>query len=622
MALVRPLRLKSEVFKRAETELADVNPIAQVWVDNGVYHLDQSFDYAIPISMAHAVQVGIRVEVPFNGKPCEGLVIGRASSSTEKLKNISKIISNVPAANSATIELIRATSRRWAAHPYDVIRSAIPPRVASVEKDSWNVEVDTRSSDKSRRIYFQLPPSLDRIVAINEYMKDLLKDGSVLLVVPDSRLAAKIHADNAGSILLDSQLDRSERYRNFITASVTSPAFIIGTRSAIFAPISNLSTIVIFDEGSEHHYEKRSPGWNVRDVAILRSQLENVSLAFLGYSPSSEVARLIEIGWLDYQSRREKVSIKNFSQSFAELLPGRIIAEIRAGLKSGSVLFIVPRKGYSQAISCSKCRNLALCECGGKLSKSSLKSNPQCVLCGKVDYDWRCIWCQGVTPFLIGRGSQRFAQEIGAAFSGIAIKSSEGDHIIEDVSDFQGFVIATPGSIPSKNVGYSRVVVLEGNSYFNQSDVRAQERARELIFSAAAYLSKNGVLLTVMSDSHPILGAISAWKPALVSQQELRERAEVHLPPYSRALTLDAESIEIRSIVKGLESAQSQGRLPASMRILGPLKMDGEKSRIVVTAPIQDGEKLVELVHEFQRRRSISKKTLASLRIDPYSLTR
>jgi len=622
VALVRPLRLKSEIFKKPESLLADVNPIARVWVDNGVYHLDQAFDYGIPISMAPVIDIGIRVEVPFNGRLCEGLVIGRSTSSAEKVKMISRVISSVSVANITTVELIKATARRWAAHPYDIIRSAIPPRVASVENDKWVQTNSSPMTHKPRRVYYQLPPLLDRRIAISQYIERLGEQGSVLLIVPDSRLAGILHAAHTGSILLDSHSDRTARYRSFLDASTINKGLVIGTRSAIFAPVGQLSNIVIFDESSELHYEKRSPGWNVRDVAILRSQLEKISLSFLGYSPSSEVAKLIEDKWVEYQSQSKRVNVKNYSQNFSELLPGRIVSEIRTGIKSGSVLFIVPRKGYSQSFSCSQCRNGALCECGGKLSKSSIKAKPQCVMCGKIESDWRCKWCQGVTPFLIGRGSQRMAQEIGAAFPGIAIKSSEGEHIIEDVTDFHGFVIATPGAIPSKNGGFSLVVILEGNSYFGQSDVRAHERARELFFSSTSYLSSDGVLLTVVNDSHPILGAVASWKPALVSQQELRERLEVHLPPFNRALTLDADTDEMRNIVKGLESAQSQGRLPSSTRILGPLTIENAKSRIVITAPIQDGEILVDLVHEFQRRRSIARKPLATIRIDPYSMTR
>jgi primosomal protein N' (replication factor Y) len=429
VARVRPLRLKSEVFRQEETDVADNNPVAQVWVDNGVYHLDQSFDYAIPLSMDASIRIGIRVEVPFNGKSCEGLVIGRTPGSSGKPKNIFKVVSNVPVANSTSIDLIRASARRWAAHPYDIIRSAIPPRVAAVERESWIRKSWTRDSNsvvsgKPRRVFYHLPPSVDRMTSINDFLGEFRQNGSVLLILPDSRLAGKIHSANPGSVLLDSQSDRTERYRNFLRASQTSGALVIGTRSAIFAPVAHLSAIVIFDEGSENNYEKRSPGWNVRDIAVLRSQHEKVSLSFLGYSPSSEIARLIEIKWVEYRSHRTKVAVKNFSQNFSELLPGRIISEIRAGLKDGSILFIVPRKGYSQAISCSHCRNLALCECGGKLSKSSMKAAPQCVMCGKIESEWRCTWCQGVTPFLIGRGSQRFAQEIGRHF-----RESQSSHL-------------------------------------------------------------------------------------------------------------------------------------------------------------------------------------------------
>ena len=236
--------------------------------------------------------------------------------------------------------------------------------------------------------------------------------------------------------------------------------------------------------------------------------------------------------------------------------------------------------------------------------------------------DWHCTWCQGVTPFLIGRGSQRFAQEIGAAFPGHALKISEGDHIIDELNEFSGIVVATPGSVPSSKNGYSRVIILEGDSYFTQSDIRAQERARELFFHSCAYLSKDGILLTVLSDSHSIIGAVSAWKPSIVSQQELRERESAGLPPYSRALTLDAPVTEINAIIRGLQSAQNQERLPKSSAILGPIPLDNQKSRVVVTCPIEHGDDLVRLIHEFQRRRSAARKDLASLRIDPYSLTR
>ena len=166
------------------------------------------------------------------------------------------------------------------------------------------------------------------------------------------------------------------------------------------------------------------------------------------------------------------------------------------------------------------------------------------------------------------------------------------------------------------------VVILEGERFFSQSDIRAHERSREIFFSNAALASQSGSVALVMSADHPVIGALSAWKPSLISQRELRERLEVHLPPFSRAVTLDSASSESQSLLRGLKKSQEDGRLPASTTILGPSQLKADTDRIVILTPLSDGEELISLLHEFQRRRSSSKKTLASIRIDPYSLSR
>lgn len=623
MAVVRPLRLKSEVAPRNQYSAASQLPVARVWVDNSIYHLDSPYDYLIPDSLDSEIVVGVRVEVPFNGRAVEAIVLQRLpESETIKLKFLLKVISPHPVATPETLALIEAVAARWAAHPYDVIRSAIPPRAASVDKESFTPVAMSIRLPKPSRTFLQLSPEQSRTHVIASHIKKLSSRGRVLVIVPDSRLLNQLVELTPEAVAIDSNLDRTTRYRNFLNALHGAGEIFIGTRSAIFAPVPDLAAIIVVDEGSENHYEKRSPGWNVRDVAILRSQLQKVSIDFVGYSPSSEIARLIELKWIDYQSLRQKVSVQNFPQSTSELLPGRIISEIRKALTTGPVLFIASRKGYSQAISCARCRNLALCECGGKLFKSSQHSKAECVLCSKIHDPWSCAWCRGETPFLIGRGSSRFAQEIGSAFPGQQITSSEGDHILEKYQLRKGIVIATPGSIPESAEGYSAVVILEGDSYFLQSDIRAQERARELFFSSAGQLAKDGKLLLVLSHDNPIIGAIAGWKPSLLSQRELRERGEVQLPPYVRALSLEAESSEIPQLLRGLQSARDENRLPISSRILGPIDMKNNQSRILIMAPVSDGEELVRYIHEYQRRRSASKKTLSTLRIDPYSLTR
>ena len=623
MALTRPLRLKSEVAKlRPETSSSSL-PIARVWVDSGVFHLDQSYDYLIPDNLTSAVRTGIRIQVPFHGREVEALVLSRiAISDSPVLKSISKVISHQSVATSESLELIEAVATRWAAHPFDILRSAIPPRVASIDKQSFPQLQVRPSTNKARRSYIQIPPVVNRFDFIASTISNSPSRGSTLIVLPDSNSAHRLQKMIEGSILLDSTLERSERYSNFLRIRNGENLVVIGTRSAIFAPLADLSAIYIVDEGSENHYEVRTPGWNVRDVAILRSMRAAISLHFIGYSPSSEIARLIESRWLEYSSSKSRVDVASFQQTHGELLPSRLMSEIRRAMKVGPILFISPRKGYSQAITCSKCRNIAMCECGGKLSQRAVNSSVTCVICAQSVSEWRCTWCQGATPFLLGRGSDRFAYEIGAAFPGTQVVQSSAENMIDQYKEPSGFVISTPGAAPVAQDGYAMVVILEGERFFTQSDIRAHERSRELFFSNAALASQSGIVALVMASDHPVIGALSSWKPSLISQRELRERLEVHLPPYSRAVTLDIVSSESQSLLRGLKKSQEDGRLPASTTILGPSQLKGDIDRIVILTPLSDGEELISLLHEFQRRRSSSKKTLASIRIDPYSLSR
>lgn len=222
----------------------------------------------------------------------------------------------------------------------------------------------------------------------------------------------------------------------------------------------------------------------------------------------------------------------------------------------------------------------------------------------------------------MGRGSDRFAYEIGAAFPGAQLVQSHAEKILESFNEDRGLVIATPGAIPETKSGYALVVVLEAERFFMQPDVRAHERTREMLFAAAAQATKSGKVALVMSSENPIVGALSAWKPSLISQRELRERLEANLPPFTRAVTLDISTTESQSLLRGLRKSQDDGRLPASTVFLGPSQLKTDIDRIVALTPLVDGEAFISLLHEFQRRRSSSKKTLATIRIDPYSLSR
>jgi primosomal protein N' (replication factor Y) len=623
VAGVKPLRLKSEVIVAKPEQSTSAQSVASIWVDSSVYHLDTPFDYLIPDNLSPLVSVGTRVQVPFHGRELEGLVLDRRKNLNEAgLKVVTKVLSPNSVATIETISLIKRVAQRWAAHPYDVVRFAIPPQVASIDREIFQpIRIETRKySHKSR--YIQLPAHRDPIQYVVESLLEKKFAGTTLVVAPETISVERLATLLPESITLESSLEKGARYLNFLKIRNGNPRFVIGTRSAIFAPVNNLENIVVIDEGSEHHYEDRAPGWNTRDVAIMRYEESNCNLIFFGYSPSSEIASLIDSSEIFFQKSASKVDVRTFAPYQGELIPSRLVALMRSKISDGSILVLTHRKGYAQALSCSQCRNIALCECGGKLRQISQKSGISCSLCNRSHSEFICAWCSSQTPYFLSTGSDRYAYEIGALIPGTPIVQSNADHRVVEAPINHSIIISTAGLAPLSHEGFSLVVILDAETYFSESDMRAAERARQLLFATAAHVSKKGTVALVAKNELPIVAALASWKPSLLSVRELRERAELLFPPYSRSVTLDIDTAEAQTLKKALTKAIEENRLPMLSRILGPSQLKPGVDRIVILAPIDVGDSLSTLLHEFQRRRSASKKVLASIRIDPYSLSR
>jgi primosomal protein N' (replication factor Y) len=452
-----------------------------------------------------------------------------------------------------------------------------------------------------------------------------LEKGGVLVVLPELRevnaLAEELSDFGVEFSILDASLPRSTRYENFLKVATAASQVVIGTRGAIFAPVANLQTLIIFREGSESHYEKRSPGWNVRDVAIIRSQLAAIDLTFAGFAPSSELSLLIETEAIALKGKRAKVEATSYPQSQGELLPDRIFAPIRGALTRGSVLFLVPRKGYSQAISCASCRNIALCECGGRIYFGGPEKGFICSLCNATTTEWSCKWCKKSSAHLLGRGNLRYAHEIGRAFPGFPVINSDANNAVQRVGDQKSIVLATAGMAPIVNGGYQAVVILEGDNLFSQLDLRAQERAREAIMQSAALLASNGKALVVIDNSHPIVASLSRWNLSPLLARELREREQTQLPPFVHAVVIEIANSDAPSFVSGIHSSIKEERIPSSTRVLGPTQLDVDVSRIILTVARDHGQDLFDFLVTYRKKRGIAKKSIPRMRIDPYALS-
>ena len=622
--MLRPLKLKMQRAPQPAGPTASDLPVASVWVDSAIPTLTEPFSYLIPEKLSSQVSIGSRVQVPFKDKHLEGIVIDRTALTTDarELKSISKLLGEYPAASAETLELISLTAGFWGGSPYDVIRSAIPPRVASAEKGLTIAARPSTSNSEGVATFHLLPPKLDPISALCSLVLSRKSSGVKLIIVPTTRdllhLAASLAEQDIDFTSLDSNLPRADRYRNFLLASLSAANVVIGMRGAIFAPIPGLSEIYLHQENSEHYFERRAPYWNTREVAWIRSKLSNLDLHFTGYVPSLDVAIDIDKKEISYQATREKISVVAQASSNGELIPSKIYQQVRKAITTGPVLFLVPAKGYATAISCAKCRNIAICECGGKLSKSSAKSEPICVLCCKKYQNWKCGWCGETRVFLTSRGIERFAEEIGRSFPNQLVVQSTASDPRDSVSGEPALVVSTPGVEPIAESGYAAVVILQVDRFLNSSASNGVERAYSNFFAAGALISDAGVIALVSDDGSPITSALTTWSPATISKREIEQRISLQLPPISGAVLVLADSAELVRLKSALESARTENRAPKSLRVYGPTAGEGAKLTLLVDATEQ--LELVSLLREINKRRAISKKPLLAYRVNPYSL--
>jgi primosomal protein N' (replication factor Y) len=618
------LRLKSEVAARAVVAPIGDDSLATVWVDNSLPHLDHTFSYLVPGNLNEQVKVGSLVLVPFNGQELSALVISRSSAEgVANLKSISAHPAAMPLVSLDVIALISAVAKRYAAHPFDIIRSAIPPRVATVDKEVTEMELTPAPASRGAKEYLQLPPARNRSQLISQKIISAMKEGGVLAIFPDSREVEAVKAllleAGISVSILDSNHSKSERYRAFMQIRSNASTVVLGTRSAIFAPVANLRNVFIYNEGSPHYYEQRTPGWSVREVALIRSNIESFNLTFIGFSPSLEVALLIERGEVELKRVKAKLVVHSIAASFAELLPSRSIPIIRKALQKSAVLMVVPLKGYAQAIRCSHCKSISRCICGGAHEKRSLQSPIICNHCNEISTNWKCAWCANPTPALLSRGIERHLHDVASLFPNTPVRFSTSDHPITTAHPGE-IVLATPGMAPEFEGGYQLVVILEGNRFLSQPDLRAEERVRELYFSSASLLSATGEFMCIQDSGHSITSALASWSFTPSVAAELEQRSSLSLPPHVRSVVLGSSKDEVSRLKSALLKAQDESRIPRESKVLGPI-IDGDSASLILTAPSAEADLLVETIHEFIRRRSAAKKKLPSLRIDPYSLT-
>ncbi|WP_277959239.1 primosomal protein N' [Frigoribacterium faeni] len=632
----------------ADVLVDSVPRVVRVMVESPLPQLDRLFDYAVPERLRGQIAPGIRVKVPLRsaGRIADGFVVEVASSSEHggDLSEIEDVVSTVSVLAPEVWRLARAVADRAGGSASDVVRLAIPPRQVRVEKahlaaaenssspasgptaptvapvaasapdhdadahaEPVPVVVGYRSTDLAGLVAARGRAAVDAVPLLVE-----LPDGAwvghwaltaaqlaavavgagdnAVVAVPDYRdeehvlqaLAAVLPPDRV--VRLDSRQSNADRYRALLRARGDEPVVVVGNRSVLLAPSARLGVVVVFDDGDPSFGEPLAPYVHARDTALLRQAQQDSALVFLGHSRSTDVQRLVEIGFLAevrpdprYQPRVVPTVRQAATDGFAAQarIPSSAYAEARAAVEHGPVLIQVASPGYSPRLACVDCGDTARClRCNGPLQQRERGVTPACAWCGALAVSWHCRTCEGTRMRAVGTGASRTADELGKAFPGVRVIVSDGARALTHVDADPAIVVATRGAEPIAPGGYRAVLLLDGERMLARESLRVAEDCLRWWANATALAARRAPVVLV-GVGGAIASALATWELARFVSSELADRRVLRFPPAVRVATVTGT---VDTVARALDDLPDEVRAET----LGPVDVESAGVRAIV----------------------------------------
>jgi primosomal protein N' (replication factor Y) len=624
---------------RDSTADGSARRIARVLVDSSLPQLDRLLDYRIPPALEGIVP-GVRVSVPLRAasRMAEGFVIelSHEQDFPGPLSDVAGLISSVPVLQPEVWALARAVADRAAGSASDVLRLAIPPRQVRVEK-SWlarELEPDpapVRPAELSgyptdaleqavrsrERIVLGVAPGVTPVgdgiwigrwaLTVARLVTHSLAAGeSAIVVAPDYRDQEQLAAALATLlppetiIRLDARQSNPDRYRGLLRALGPHPVVLLGNRSVVYAPAARLGLIVVWNDGDPLLGEPLAPYVHARDAALVRQDQQGAALVFAGHTRSTEVERLVEVGYLreillERPRHPRVIPTANIAAQDRLAAHARIPSiawrEATAGARTGPVLVQVARPGYAPGLRCADCGSSARCRlCDGPLQQRRQGGIPSCVWCGAPDASWECPNCQSTRLRPAGAGASRTADELGRAFPGVRVLVADGERTLQAIDAKPAIVVATRGAEPIAAGGYRAVLLLDGDRMVARESLRVGEDCLRWWSDAAALAADDAPVLLV-GVGGALASALVTGRQPDYARAELVDRRALRFPPAVRVATLtgipEAVRAALRALPDGVDPVgmtDSDGRTRAIVRFdyqLGPAVAQAVRSEVI-----------------------------------------
>jgi primosomal protein N' (replication factor Y) (superfamily II helicase) len=385
----------------------------------------------------------------------------------------------------------------------------------------------------------------------------------------------------AGVAVLHSGLPEIERAREWWRARRGEARVVVGTRSAVFAPVENLGLVIVDEEQESSYKQEETPRYNGRDTAVYRAQLEG-AVALLGSAtPSLETyhnARAGKYRLLELTSR-----VRNRSLASVRIVDSReefrrhhraapvsetLRAAIAQRLESGTqVMVLINRRGYSWSLLCRSCGALVQCQnCTIALTFHKSRQRLECHYCGySIRPPKHCPKCRAEYMYFVGDGAERVEEYLRDEFPKVRLARLDRD-TVRTKREYQqvlgafakGEVQVLVGTqMVAKGHDFQRVTlvgVVAADLALGRPDFRAAERTFQLLTQVAGRAGRGElageVLVETYYPEHYAIKFAAQQDYASFYEKEAHFRRMLHYPPFTALANILVRDRKIENAIR------------------------------------------------------------------------
>ena len=441
-------------------------------------------------------------------------------------------------------------------------------------------------------------------------IRDYLNRGQqVLYLLPEIALTSQL-IDRLSRyfgnemVVTHSKFSNNERVEVYRKVSKGESLLVLGTRSAIFQPFTNLG-LVIVDEEHETSYKQHEPDprFHARDTALYLAHQLGSKILLGSATPSFESfynaqegkfglvemfqrhddAKMPRMEIIDMKQAKKQKSNKG---AFSQLLIDELLRSKKEGKQS--ILF-QNRKGYVPVLECPVCSWAPQCvNCDISLTYYKFQNNLRCHYCGFTKQPvTECLACGHKGLELIGYGTERIEDELSSYAPDLVIqrldynttrrKSSHKKIIDRFASGEIDVLIGTQMITKGLDFDNVRIVgIINADHLLNFPDFRAHERAYQLITQVAGRSGRREeqgiVYIQTSMPEHHILNSIIDQDYTGLFEQEMSERQKFNYPPFQRLVKVTFKHKDALELHKAAHGAKPMLESEFGSSIIGPEK--------------------------------------------------